>query len=192
MSITFILFGIILIFYLFGVLGGENKLYNLLSILASLFVLIGYFFGDVQTSHFTLNIPFLLALVLMLVLAFDVRVFRKFHAILFTTFLSALVLYFDTSNLLFYSGTLYFLTASFLLIIFLNDKKLFSSALTFYSLIYFVVDAIFCYAELGYVVLNFDFVLLVMLFLYALSSLFDYARLKCSYGFGGGYEKDRA
>lgn len=181
MSATFILFGIILILSLFGVVRFGSRVSNCLLTLVSFLIVLGYFWGDIQTSFFSVNICFWGALILMLILFFDRASLRRMHIVFFLAFFSALVLKYDKSNLLFYSSTLYFLTSAFLFLAFLNQQKIFPSLLLIYTILYMSIDCVFCYFELGYVIIDFDKAFLTMLFLYALSRLFDFAQVKLTF-----------
>lgn len=187
MSITFILFGIILILYLFGVLRSRTMTRSLCVMSLCGFVLLGYFFGDVHTQVLSINLCHLIAFLIMLFLCFSKGVFSKLHIVLLCVFLGVIALYFDNTYLLFYSGKLYFLLSSILLILLVDRRELFLSTLQVFTLFYLIVDGVFCYFELGTIFVDFDLVLLYTLFLYVLCNFFDYIKFRKVYFEGGAY-----
>lgn len=187
MSITFILFGIILIFYLFGVLRSRTLTRSVFVMAICGFILLGYFGGDLHMQGLSINLFHLIAFLIMFVLFFSKAIFKNLHIVFLCVFLGVSALYFDNTYLLFYSGTIYFLLASFLLIMFANNRELFFSILLVFSFFYLIVDGIFCYFELGVVFIDFDFIFLTMLFLYVLCIVFDSIEFKKIYLEGGSY-----
>lgn len=174
MSMTFILFGVTLILILFGVIRLQS-FGALVSILFGvIFVLMGYFCANISTSLISFNLLHVLALVLFFIVFFDRRIFDNFHVTLLMIFVEAVVLYFDRSYLLFYTGLLYFMLTAVLFVIYNARGRLLVSSLSLFSIFYVIVDGVFQYFEMRYVFWDFDFVFLVLFFLYILSKVFSY------------------
>lgn len=174
MSMTFILFGVTLILIIFGVirLQGFGALASIL--FGVIFLLMGYFCGNISTSLIYFNLLHVLALVLFLIVFFDRRIFDNFHVTLLMVFVEAIVLYFDRGYLLFYTGLLYFMLTAVLFVIYNARGKLLVSNLSLFSIFYVIVDGVFQYFEMRYIFLDFDFVFLVLFFLYVLGKVFSY------------------
>lgn len=174
MSLTFIIFGLILILFIFGVARASNLFELLLILLGSSFVLIGYFCGTKETSLMSINLFHLIAFILFSVLFFDKKLMANAHVVMLMLFASTMVLYFDSGYLLFYSGVLYFLMASILFIIYNTKISLLLSTLSLFTFAYLLIDGVFQYFELQYVFIDFDFIFLVLFFLYAFGKIFAY------------------
>lgn len=104
-------------------------------------------------------------------------------------FVVTVALYFDRGYLLFYSGVLYFLATAMVFVVYNSKTNTLMSLLGLFSFIYFIVDGVFQYYELQYVFIDFDFIFLVLFFLYAMSKIFDYLKVPKSEFKGECYGK---
>lgn len=189
MSLSFIIYGLVLIFYIFGVAKASNLFHLMLILLSSMLVLLGYFVGTVYTSLLTINPFHLIAFILFAVLFWDKSVFRFCHIPMLMLFVVTVALYFDRGYLLFYSGVLYFLATAMVFVVYNSKTNTLMSLLGLFSFIYFIVDGVFQYYELQYVFIDFDFIFLVLFFLYAMSKIFDYLKVPKSEFKGECYGK---
>lgn len=171
---TFILFGVTLILIIFGVIRLQSFGALVVVLLGMVFVLLGYFCGNISASLISFNLLHVLALVLFLIVFFDRRIFDNLHVSLLMVFVEAIVLYFDRGYLLFYTGLLYFMLMAVLFVIYNARGKLLVSSLSLFSIFYVIVDGVFQNFEMQYVFIDLDFVFLVLFFLYVLSKIFAY------------------
>ncbi len=174
MSLTFIIFGLVLIFYIFGVARASNFFRLALIIFSLIFVLVGYFVGTISTSIMTINLFHLSAFVLFSILFFDKKFFHFCYVPMLMLFVVTMILYFDRGYLLFYTGVLYFLTTAMIFIFYNSKSNTLMSLLSVFSACYLVIDGVFQYFELQYIFIDFDFIFLVLFFLYAISKIIVY------------------
>lgn len=189
MSITFILFGIILIFYLFGVKGSRLNFTDFSFIAISVLVVSGYFIGDIFIGSISLNVLHLFAFALMLFLLSGEANLKQVHLMILPIILEVLILNANKNCSLFYSWTLYFSCVVYFVFLSLLGIKNCTSLLSKFSLIYLCVDSIFQFVDLQQIYINLDCVLLSLLSLYAFEIFFDYLRAKNNFLGGDVCEK---
>ncbi len=176
MSITFVLFGVILIFYLFGVMGSRLNFKNLSFIAISILVVLGYFVGDIFIGSISLNILHLLAFALMLFMLSREGNIKHLHLIILPVILVTVFLASNKNFTLFYSGSLYFSCVMYFIFLSLLRIKNCASLLSEFSLIYLCIDGVFQFADLQQIYFNLDYIFLSLLSLYAFEKFFDYLR----------------
>lgn len=174
MSMTFILFGVTLILVIFGVIRFQKFCVFLSVFLGLIFVLLGYFCGNISTGLVAFNLLHVIAFVLFFVVFFDKQIFANSHVILLMIFVEVVVLYFDRGYLLFYNGILYFMLSAILFVINCKRGKLAVSSFALFSTLYLIVDGLFQYFEMRYVFIDFDFVFLVLFFIYVFGKILAY------------------
>lgn len=176
MSITFILFGVILIFYLFGATESRLNFKDLSFIAIAILVGLGYFIGDIFVGSISLNVLHLFAFALMLFVLSCEGDLKQLHLIVLPIILVTIILAANKNLTLFYSGSLYFSCVMYFILLPLLGTKNCTLLLCEFSLIYLCVDSIFQFADLQKAFLNLDYIFLSLLSLYALEKIFDYLR----------------
>ncbi|MBE5738480.1 MAG: hypothetical protein E7354_01990 [Clostridiales bacterium] len=172
MDISFVLYGLLLILFLFGVVRISNYCLNFIFGIALLFVVLGYFYGGVDTSFFAVNIFHLLSCFLFLITFFKKEDCRVLHWVLFFLFLEALFLCVDSELLLFYGSMLFFVLLSIIFLFFYFDCRRLLSVFILFSIFYLIIDGCFQYYELGYVFITFDSVFIGVFSMWAVSKIF--------------------
>lgn len=185
MSITFILFGVIIIYYLFNAKWLQLDFRALSFFVIAVLIELGYFIGNIFLTNISLNMMHLFAFALMLFLLSRVGNLSLLCLIFMPILLEVVILSVDRGYTLFYSGTLYFICVFYFIFLFLIGIKNCTSLLSVFSLIYLLIDSIFQFNDLQYIYLNLDYIFLALLSLYVFEIIFDYFRVTSS--FWGGY-----
>lgn len=173
MSISFILFGLIFILFLFGVLKCKNFTISIINIFALLFVLLGYFFGTIESSFVSFNLFHILSGVLFIFIYFDKIVLKKLHIIVLLLVVDLIAVTISVNCLSVFSLSLFLVLSSILFLFFYDNCNLFVSSFIFFSYGYFLIDSIYQYSKMGFALMNFDAVFFTAVMLFGLCKLYS-------------------
>lgn len=175
MSLSFVLVGIFNILILFGVIKFDSKIKNWGTIIALSFCLFGLFGGDIETAYFSINILYLISMLILLFLFFDKKIFSKMYVVLFIGICIALVLLFDLNFLSVFSFALYYMELAIVFLFFYSQPKQLFTAILIVSILYFLIDGYFQYMEMGFAYIDISKIVLPVILLGGISYAYTFS-----------------